>query len=360
MKKSASSISLEELNLLAQKSDSQEITLKNLINGMDSDSGKFIISKNFSNFFFIRIYLIILKIIFFFFQKKKKESQFDERNENGIDENYTMEGLIDENSKLQNQNKQMQRQIEDLRHLLLQVFSDTRSILLTEDTIQQHLNDKKKSDDENEEHEDQEDHEDHDDHEEELSTEQNSINESKEDTTDKSGQYEESKPREEPDIEDLPDDEDYLNESDSKLKKKLRKKMKKTKPKKQKSVVNQKGRSKAKKKLKKHKKKTKKKKLLKQLFVGTKGILFGSHKMNKQPEALQLKLKIHQELSKYTTIVKETETKQIEQLLLKEKQKGDFNGFYFCNLGVVVDKWILWKKLMPRVKPFYAVKVKKT
>ena len=260
----------------------------------------------------------------------------------------------------------MKKQIDDLRHLLLQVFSDTRSMLLTEDTIKNYLPEGSslKSFDDHEEVEHEDDN-----------SETNSATESK--VQEKSPEIIEKKSqKEEPDIDDLvpeedigeefhdndqeeqDQEEDELDAEENDLKnKKLKKKKKKAKPKKPKSIINQKGRSKAKKKLKKLKKKTKKKKLLRQLFVGTKGILFGnSHKENKQPEALQLKLKVYQEISKYTSIVKETETKQIELLLLKEKQKEDFGGFYFCNLGVVVDKWLLWKKLMPRAKAFYAVK----
>eukprot|EP01091_Cochliopodium_minus_P020457 TRINITY_DN8957_c0_g1_i1.p1 TRINITY_DN8957_c0_g1~~TRINITY_DN8957_c0_g1_i1.p1 ORF type:complete len:722 (+),score=265.08 TRINITY_DN8957_c0_g1_i1:145-2310(+) len=331
MKKSVSSISLEELHLLAQKSEQSE-NLSKLMDGVESDS----------------------------------ESQKDEYiDENGNDEHYTMENLVEENQTLHNQNEQMKKQIEDLRHLLLQVFSDTRSMLLTEDTIQQYLPNSKSakgSDHEDNDHEEddhEEDHEEHDEHDdiEDFSTEGQTSNNRL--SVDEENKYEKSEDivqeghqRKEPDI-DLPEGE---LDPKKKLKKKKNKKQKPQKPKKPKSIINMKGRSKAKKKLKKLKKKTKKKKLLKQLFVGTKGVLFGSHKANKQPEAILLKQKIYQELSKHISIVKETETKQLEQLLMKEKEKKDFGGFYFCNLGVVIDKWLLWKKLMPRAKAFYAVK----
>ena len=260
MKKSASSISLEELNQLSQKSDQNNeisMNIKKYISG-DSDS----------------------------------ESQNNENyDENGNDENYTIDNLIEENNTLQQQNDLMKKQIDDLRHLLLQVFSDTRSMLLTEDTIKNYLPEGSslKSFDDHEEVEHEDDN-----------SETNSATESK--VQEKSPEiFEKKSQKEEPDIDDLVPEEDIgedlhdndqeeqdqeeeeLDAEENDLKnKKLKKKKKKAKPKKPKSIINQKGRSKAKKKLKKLKKKTKKKKLLRQLFVGTKGILFGnSHKANK-------------------------------------------------------------------------------
>jgi len=209
MKKSVSSISLEELHLLAQKSEKTE-NLSKLMEGVESDS----------------------------------ESQKDDNvDENGVDEHYTMENLVEENQTLHQQNEQMKKQIEDLRHLLLQVFSDTRSMLLTEDTIQTYLpketspkgSDLEEHDehdhDDHEEEDHEEDHEEHDEHDdiEDFSTDgptSNKLSHEEESKSEKSPEIvQEGHQRKEPDI-DLPE-----GEIDSKSKK-LKKKNKKTKTKK--------------------------------------------------------------------------------------------------------------------------------
>jgi len=39
-----------------------------------------------------------------------------------------------------------------------------------------------------------------------------------------------------------------------------------------------------------------------------------------------------------------------------ELKKGEHSAFYLVNLGAVVEKWLQWTKLFPRVEPFYAMK----
>jgi ornithine decarboxylase len=72
--------------------------------------------------------------------------------------------------------------------------------------------------------------------------------------------------------------------------------------------------------------------------------------------AKDLKLKVYQELSKTSAIELIGTVSTVEELLAKELEKGQYSAFYLVNLGAVVEKFLQWKKYMPRVHPMYAVK----
>lgn len=65
---------------------------------------------------------------------------------------------------------------------------------------------------------------------------------------------------------------------------------------------------------------------------------------------------MYEELSKNTAIEVIDTVSTVEELLAKELEKGQYSAFYLVNLGTVVEKYLQWKKLMPRVRPMYAVK----
>lgn len=72
--------------------------------------------------------------------------------------------------------------------------------------------------------------------------------------------------------------------------------------------------------------------------------------------AKDLKLKVYEELSKSSSIELISTVSTVEELLAKELDKGQYSAFYLVNLGAVVEKFLQWKKYMPRVRPMYAVK----
>jgi ornithine decarboxylase len=72
--------------------------------------------------------------------------------------------------------------------------------------------------------------------------------------------------------------------------------------------------------------------------------------------AKDLKLKVYEELSKSSSIELISTVSTVEELLAKELGKGQYSAFYLVNLGAVVEKFLQWKKYMPRVRPMYAVK----
>jgi ornithine decarboxylase len=72
--------------------------------------------------------------------------------------------------------------------------------------------------------------------------------------------------------------------------------------------------------------------------------------------AKDLKLKVYEELSKSSSIELISTVSTVEELLAKELEKGQYSAFYLVNLGAVVEKFLQWKKYMPRVRPMYAVK----
>jgi ornithine decarboxylase len=72
--------------------------------------------------------------------------------------------------------------------------------------------------------------------------------------------------------------------------------------------------------------------------------------------AKELKLKVYEELSKTSSIELISTVSTVEELLANELEKGQYSAFYLVNLGAVVEKFLQWKKYMPRIHPMYAVK----
>jgi len=69
-----------------------------------------------------------------------------------------------------------------------------------------------------------------------------------------------------------------------------------------------------------------------------------------------LKLQVYEELSKSAPIELISTISTVEELLSKELSKGEYSAFYLVNLGAIVEKFLQWKKHLPRVRPMYAVK----
>ncbi len=80
--------------------------------------------------------------------------------------------------------------------------------------------------------------------------------------------------------------------------------------------------------------------------------------------ARELKLKVYEELTKHTSIDLIDEVSTLESLLGKELDKGQFSAFYLVNIGAAVEKFLQWRKLLPRVNPmygkFYSISAKAT
>lgn len=73
--------------------------------------------------------------------------------------------------------------------------------------------------------------------------------------------------------------------------------------------------------------------------------------------AKDLKVKVVEELRKNDCpidVIAQVST--VEELLEKELTQGKFSAFYLVNLGACVEKYLQWVKLLPRVRPMYAVK----
>jgi len=74
-------------------------------------------------------------------------------------------------------------------------------------------------------------------------------------------------------------------------------------------------------------------------------------------KARNLKKQVIDIASKYNPSIRLiSDPSTIESLLESELNKGEHSAFYLVNLGAVVEKWLQWSKLFPRVEPFYAMK----
>jgi ornithine decarboxylase len=74
-------------------------------------------------------------------------------------------------------------------------------------------------------------------------------------------------------------------------------------------------------------------------------------------EARSLKKKVLENAQTHNSSIRcISDPSTIENLLEEELQKGEHSAFYFVNLGAVVEKWLQWSKLFPRIEPFYAMK----
>lgn len=71
-------------------------------------------------------------------------------------------------------------------------------------------------------------------------------------------------------------------------------------------------------------------------------------------KARELKLNVLKEAQRYNRhveLISDSDT--LEQLLEREMAKKQYSAFYLVNLGAIVEKWIQWTSLLPRVEPFY-------
>ena len=77
-----------------------------------------------------------------------------------------------------------------------------------------------------------------------------------------------------------------------------------------------------------------------------------------QSEAQALKKKIYEHFHKAGVQITQTATATtVEQCIANElKRSENVSSVFLVNLGWIVDKFLQWKYLMPRVEPFYAVK----
>ena len=77
-----------------------------------------------------------------------------------------------------------------------------------------------------------------------------------------------------------------------------------------------------------------------------------------QSEAQALKKKIYAQLRGAQVAISQTATATtVEQAIEAElKRSENVSSIFLVNVGWVVDKFLQWKYLMPRVEPFYAVK----
>jgi len=74
-------------------------------------------------------------------------------------------------------------------------------------------------------------------------------------------------------------------------------------------------------------------------------------------KAKELKLKVLKEAKRYNNDVELIgDSHTLEQLLEAEMEKKKYSAFYLVNLGALVEKWLQWTSLLPRVEPFYAMK----
>jgi len=74
-------------------------------------------------------------------------------------------------------------------------------------------------------------------------------------------------------------------------------------------------------------------------------------------KARNLKKQMLEQALKFNSSIKLiSDASTIESLLELELQKGEHSAFYLVNLGAVVEKWLQWTKLFPRIEPFYAMK----
>ncbi len=76
-----------------------------------------------------------------------------------------------------------------------------------------------------------------------------------------------------------------------------------------------------------------------------------------QSEATALKKKIFEHLKTHIEIRHTATATTIDEIIEQEKNKSEaVSSVFLVNIGWVVDKYLQWKYLMPRVMPFYAVK----
>jgi ornithine decarboxylase len=84
----------------------------------------------------------------------------------------------------------------------------------------------------------------------------------------------------------------------------------------------------------------------------------GFFEKNEAEKAKEVKMKVLEELRKTgnNEIELIDHVSSVEELLERELKIGKFSAFYLVNLGACVEKYMQWTKLLPRVRPMYAVK----
>lgn len=75
------------------------------------------------------------------------------------------------------------------------------------------------------------------------------------------------------------------------------------------------------------------------------------HKTEELKQTVYTKLK-----AKNVELKKVATEEKVEKLLQEELAKGKRSAFYLVNLGTLVEKFVEWERLLPRIEPHYAMK----